>query len=122
LRLCVIANIAALNGATAGATVKGSGVAVVAFLAGSFDVVATHFDASSLSADNIGADPSVLLCAVPASVAINGVAVVADLVVSQLSVSTGSRCTCVGRSQRAPTARIAAFGFYCAICRASILR
>jgi len=63
LRLCIIANIAALNGATAGATVKGSGVAVVAFLAGSFDVVATRFDASSLSADHVGADPSVLLCA-----------------------------------------------------------
>jgi len=40
---CTITNKATLNGAIDRASVKGGCVAIIAFLAGSFDAVATHF-------------------------------------------------------------------------------
>jgi hypothetical protein len=86
---CAIANKAALNGAIGRATVKGGCVAVVASLAGSFEVVAAHFVAPRLSACRAGAVPSGLNgAAAAAAIVISRVAVVAGLVAGQLAVPT----------------------------------
>jgi hypothetical protein len=63
---CTIANKATLNGAIDRASVKGGSVAIIAFLAGSFDEVATHFLTLSTVAPCIPLDTfALVVCDAP---------------------------------------------------------